>query len=223
MQPRLSRHRILVARNGRGLLCPLSFLDSGRYKKPDHIEEMFNKPSHGLNRDELIETLLQLSGQGLIEGSRDQGVQTILLDRQTIVDALVEPPPTHNASCTCYRLSQEGGSVWEAFAAPDWSRLVKEERRDFDSGIGTITGMVGGRVEKYLRYLGMLDCEIDRRSIQVEEIGPWEATYWKILPHGHRVQFSWRQKKDPGLLRNDYFRLAFSGLCEFRDGWYRWR
>ena len=55
--------------------------------------------------------------------------------------------------------------------------------------------MTAWRVERYLRYLDMLGCELDLRSIQLEEIGPWEATYWKTLPHGHRCGFQMAPSK----------------------------
>jgi hypothetical protein len=220
MQVRLSRAEYWLLETVVDSPCPLTFLDAGGYEKPEGIEEMFNKPGHGLNHDELIEVLVQLAGHGSIEGYR--GEQPIALDRQTIISAVAELPPRHNPSCVYYKLTQEGGAAWEAFAAPDWSRLVKEELDD-DVRSGTLTGMVSWRLEKYLRYLDMLQCELDLQSIEVEEIGPWEATYWKILPHGHRAQFHWRHERGPGGLENEFSSLAFSGFCEFRDSWYHWR
>ncbi len=219
MQPRLSRAEYWLLQTVVEWACPLAFLDATKYQERHDIEEMFNKPGHGLNHDDLVEVLIQLVGERLIEGIRDE--RPIVLDRQMIVAALAEPTPRHNPSCTYYQLTQEGGEVWQAFAAPDWSLLVTEELDD-DTRIGTLTGMTSWRVEKYLRYLDMLQCELDLRSIRVEEVGPWAATYWKTLPHGHRVHFQWRHRRGDGQ-ENEFSTLAFSGFCEFRDGWYNWR
>ena len=77
------------------------------------------------NRNDLIETLAVLAGKRLIEGLRDE--QPVALDRQTIIAALEEPGPVDNPFCIFYILTQEGGDVWQAFAAPNWSDFVKEE------------------------------------------------------------------------------------------------
>jgi hypothetical protein len=220
MELRLSRAQYWLLETVVEMPCPLTFLDATEYKEPDGIELMFNKPGHGLNRDDLIEVLVQLLKERLIEGVCDE--RPIALDRQMIIAALAEPPPARDPSCTTfYRLTQEGGEAWQAFAAPDWSRLVTEELDD-DTGAGTLTGMTSWRVEKYLRYLDMLECELDLPSIRAEDVGPWAATYWKTLPHGHRAHFRWKRRREPGL-ENDFTTLAFSGFCEFRDGWYHWR
>jgi len=220
MQVRLSRAEYWLLEIVVDSRCPLSLVNASTHKDAEGIEQMFDKPGHGLNRDELIDVLTQLAGQGWIEGSRDG--RPIRLDGQTIISALTEPPPSRNSSCTCYQLTEEGGKVWEAFAAPDWSQLVREELDD-DTQAGTLTGMVSGRVEKYLRYLGMVQCQLDLQSIQVEEIGPWEATYWKMLPHGHRARFHWWHQWERSGLPYEFSDLAFSGFCEFRDRWYRWQ
>ena len=44
----------------------------------------------------------------------------------------------------------------EGYAAPEWLRLVKEERHD-ETGTGSQTCMTDWRVEKYLHYLDILE------------------------------------------------------------------
>jgi len=31
--------------------------------------------------------------------------------------------------------------------------------------------------------------DVDRDSIVIREIAPWEATYWKVLPRGYEATF----------------------------------
>ncbi|MCD4726107.1 MAG: hypothetical protein K8R46_00455 [Pirellulales bacterium] len=219
MQSRLSRAEYWLLETVADSPCLLTLLDATRYDEPNDIDAMFNKPGHGLNRDDLIETMTLLVGEKLIEGVRDE--RPIALDRQAIIAALAEPRRADNPSGTFYQLTHKGGEVWQAFAVPDWSRFVKEEL-DGDTRTGTLTGMTDWQVEKYLHYLDMLECTLDLPSIQVEEIGPWEATYWKTLPHGHRAHFRWSRRKEH-CFENEFSSLAFSGFCEFRDGWYNWR
>jgi hypothetical protein len=219
MQPRLSRAEYWLLETVVESPCALTLVDPARCHEPFGIEAVFNKSGHGLNHGELIDVLVYLVGERLIEGFRDK--RPIELDRHTIVAVLTEHLPVDDPSCTFYRLTPDGGNVWQAFATPDWSRLVKEEIDD-ETRTGTLTGATAWRVEKYLRYLDMLECEIDLPSIRIVDIGPWEATYWKTLPQGHRAHFRWRHQREHGK-GNEFSELAFSGFCEFRDQWYNWR
>ena len=117
---------------------------------------------------------------------------------------------------------------WPSTARAEFlrQRCPRSHRMDGQSWTGragTLTGMVSWRVENYLRYLDMLECVLDLRSIRVEQIGPWAATYWKTLPNGHRARFHWGHRRERAGLENEFSFLAFSGFCEFRDRWYQWR
>jgi len=200
--------------------CPCSFLDPRHYEQPTGLEEMFNKPGHGLGRDDLIETLARMAEHGWIEALSNG--QPTSLTQPAILQMFTAAPRACDPACAMYRLTPQGGAVWEAFAAPDWSRRVTEELDD-DANRGRLTGMEAWRVEKYLRYLGMLQLEVDFPSVQIEEIGPWNATYWKELPRGYCAQFRWNYRESLEANNSDLFRLTFAGFCQFRDDWYRWR
>jgi hypothetical protein len=218
MEPSLTRGEYWLLQTVVEWACPLCFLDSEGYHDPHSIEQMFNKPGHGLNRDRLIATLEKLFQEGWIMAKIKD--EPVFLTRHQIINALDETSPRQNDSCTYYRLTPKGGEVWEAFATPDWSRFILEDRND-ETHAGVITSMIPGRLEKYLRSLNLVQYEVDFDSAQTEEIGPWDATYWKVLPNGHRTRFQWSKEIDP-LFGNDLLYLAFCGFCDFRDEWYRW-
>jgi hypothetical protein len=225
MQVRLSRAEYWLLETVVEDPCPVSLLDAARYQEANGVELMLNKAGHGLDREELIETLTALARERLIEGNRqrlidgDRRCEPIALDSQSIIAAFAE---RHPADCyTTYRLTRGGGDVWQTFAAPDWSGFVKQDLDD-DAQTGSLTGLTAWRVEKYLQYLDMFQCELDFASVRMNEMGPWEATYWKTLPKGHRAEFRYRRRLEAPV-GSDISRLAFSGFCEFRDGWYGWR
>src|SRR4051794_33270916 len=89
---------------------------------------VFNKPGHGMDRDELIETLVSLFRRGLI-AARDRvtskgvyGPFAVALDRDAIEAALDEDLFSQE---TYYGLTSEGGRQWEAFARPDWDVFIE--------------------------------------------------------------------------------------------------
>ena len=50
------------------------------------------------------------------------------------------------------------------------------------------------------------------------EVSPWQATYWKQLPHGHRVQFKHRERNDDEV--RDLW-LTPNGVYSLQK-WYDW-
>lgn len=219
MEPSLTRGEYWLLQSVVEYPWPLCFLASENYHGHNSIEQMFNKPGHGLKRDRLIGTLDKLFQEGWIMAKIKD--EPVFLTRHQITNALDETSPIQNQFCTYFQLTPKGGEVWEAFAAPDWSRFTLEDM-DYEAHTGIVTSMIPWRVEKFLHYLNLVQCEIDSDSVQTEEIGPWEATYWKILPNGHRTHFRWLKEIDLSS-SNEVLNLKFGEFCDFRDGWYRWR
>lgn len=88
-----------------------------------------------------------------------------------------------------YALTPRGGARWERHARPDWGRYVT---RTLDAAAqhGTLASTSRDLLHCHLEHLqrtqpGLLLAG----SEQWETLMPWEATYWKVLPMAHRVQF----------------------------------
>jgi len=184
---------------------------------PHTMECQFNKADHGLGRDCLIETLVRMFQDGWIEAHRYG--QPPILNCDEFIAALNTRSEVFEEWTHC-RLSTSGGAVWEAFASPCWEEFLLEDF-DLEARRGTVTCMTHWRGDHYLRNLHLMGYEVDLGSIFWEEIGEWEATYWgKRLPRGYRGSFRWFRENNEESFDNP---AEFSVLCDFRDGWYRWR
>ncbi|MEX0717550.1 MAG: hypothetical protein WD066_13240 [Planctomycetaceae bacterium] len=80
-------------------------------------------------------------------------------------------------------------------------------------------------LERYLDWSFIAEGPIEHGVATYEEIGPWEATYWKTLPHGWVAEFHRppreRIPESPSAMVTEW--LTRAGFCDIRDGWYRWR
>lgn len=222
-QPRLTRGEYWLLETVVDFRVPLHLLDAEGYSEDRSIESMFNKPGHGLARAQLIECLSELFRGGLIAVSTcAEGLPWLPTDAQ-VVGAL--GAKRSDKSALYYGLTEKGGAIWEAFAVPDWNRFIFE---DFDNEghTGRVMCVTRLRLEHYLDCfrLNLLNQTIDSDTVQIQACGPWQATYWKQLPHGFCARFSCGWIERTITTNNDKLTsLAFGGLCAFRDGWYRWR
>ncbi len=187
---------------------------------------ILNKKEHGLIRQTLIETLVRLFDLGWISAKfTDVGNVPSRFDQQLkcdqIIAAMEERGPWFSASA--YRLTPEGGAVWEAFAAPDWERFVLIDE-DFEEGIGVRTCLSERVLHHQLESSAFIEGPFDPDSVKTKITGPWQATYWKTLPVGFQANYRRLAVSASGSVpMHPYHRLAFAGYCESRDGWYRWR
>lgn len=220
--PRLTRAEYWLLETAVEGGIPLQFLDPDGYSAKFTIEHMFNKPGHGLDRLQLLDCLDGLFAAGLVEGEFSRAGAAVVPSKDVIRQAIVEKLP-HTVPRLCYQLTPRGGKVWEAFAAPRWDRYLSEES-DPDSRTGWITCQDRFHLRRHLdeRQFVILDRIITHDTIQIEEIGPWEATYWKRLPHGYRARFQWTEAAEQFMPKTPLEQLVFGGFCEDRDGWYHW-
>jgi len=227
MEPRLTRGEYWLLETAVNTYYPMSYLCSERYSEPNGLEQVFNKPGHGLDRNRLIATLGSLFRNGLVEAVRND--EPCFLDESQISDALDEKRPRENlenpAAWTRYRMTPHGAAIWEAFAAPQWDRFILDESLSLidDQKLrpGTVTCMSRLRLQQYLKNVDLAGFEIEAQSVEIKECGKWSPTYWKDLPEGYQAQFQWRMGKPRP--QDPLHWLAFAGFCELRDGWYRWR
>ena len=105
---------------------------------------------------------------------------------------------------TYLRLTSEGGRVWEAFAAPRWDVYISE-LYGFDESlsqdIGELICTNRRRLQWYFESGYPSLYQIDPGRVWWDQLEPWQATYWKILPTAHRMRFGlpdgWMELRSP--------------------------
>jgi hypothetical protein len=159
----------------------------------DLLRRQWNKPSHGLNRTELVGTLLRLSHAGDIECTiADRRIKP---SRGQLLASLVYVPPGQRPPkrMICYELTRRGGQHWEEYAKPDWKRYFVDDT--WDGQTVRITAATSERLDEILewgpRYWNVTFSggEGDRTILK-----PWRALHWKTLPEGHRVTLRYTEE-----------------------------
>jgi hypothetical protein len=119
------------------------------------------------------------------------------LDRDLVESAFDEGfDPKRSEDSVHYRLTPEGGLIWEAFAAPRWDKYL----RTWKGPPGKLNRFFGAKkssLEKYLSLVHHLGTKIIPESVEWSEVQPWQATYWKVLPLGHCVKCRHMQADGP--------------------------
>lgn len=162
--------------------------DSLKSLVSDDIEGAFNKRSHGLNRDELVSVLDHLFQRGdLLARRREKSVSKgfFIPTRREIEEAL-------DGRLNCfYGLTSQGGARWEEVSQPQWERYISSSVYA-EPQEGETIGSDRALVEQY-ELLSRYDSEVSviPGSEQWDVLRPWQATYWKELPLGHRLRFKY--------------------------------
>jgi hypothetical protein len=220
-QPRFTRAEYWILEQVVEQGWPLGYLDA------ENLEELANKPGHGLGRAALLDTLDGLFTAGLIEAGASWGDDAPCrkLSRAELEAALSEsgPQPFCEEPYTGYRLTAKGGFQWEAFARPNWN-LYLDLDLGYQTGKGSVICTDRQRLEDFFELLAAWDPLVHEGSVRYEEIGPWQATYWKSLPRGWCVHFDYKEPGRPdgdmGSLGRPVYDLE---IYDMLDGWYRWR
>jgi len=99
-----------------------------------------------------------------------------------------------------YGLTLKGGARWEAVSLPDWNRYC-DAFLGIDPEVGTIISRDRKLVETYLSlcHYAWNDMSVIAGSEKWDVLKPWEATYWKTLPDGHRIQFEYKSRDAAGV------------------------
>ncbi len=89
-------------------------------------------------------------------------------------------------------LTKAGGYAWEQMANPYWDfYFTKVCDRDFEDDPPYVQEFATRAL--MLNYL-TIDCRelhvVRQGSVKVEDLNPWQATYWKQLPSGIRLEYA---------------------------------
>ena len=225
LQPRLTRAEYWLLETAVVSGIPFCFLPYEHYSGRMTLDAMFNKTGHGLRQAELLETLVGLVNDGLIVASAD-GERIWAPQRDEIAQALVTwIEYSKYRDRVCYRLTAKGAAVWEAFAAPDWELFLDESRWSDAGEMHTVHAVSKPRLQSYLEDRAALLSRtgIEISNLQIEELTPFEATYWKTLPQGFKATYHLPEPPDDAPSRDTVEWLADCQLMTIRDEWYRWR
>jgi hypothetical protein len=172
---------------------------------PGDVFGHMNRHWHGMERDHLIATLIKLFNQGLISatpyGSSDPGVA---LTEADIVRAI-----ERRDYQLSYGVTSAGGVLWEAYSAPDWSRFVWQITDD-QEGYSEYWSASRASIERRLEPDHMYDRTILTETMAWDTVEPWQATYWKSLPHAYHLHCSIQPQAGPS---------QFFGSASDWDGW----
>jgi hypothetical protein len=188
----------------------------------EHISGYWNREPHGMNLDELVETLCGMFEKKWLKINVNEPgpIRSFFIpDRDFVHDffygKLDELP---DGGGIYFSLTHEGGRVWEEFAAPKWDRCIEAWHRDIDEHHQIIEVTAGSEyvLQKYLEYFPLDGSQIVQSSLKFQIIVPWQAKYWKEVPQGYRAIFHAIVDWEASFDRPNY---ALSGLW---DDWVRW-
>jgi hypothetical protein len=155
----------------------------------EDVAVALNRSAHGLDRRELYKTFVDLVGRGLIVATEIEG--PCFVPEPGEVEILLDGGREAKRRLW-YGLTAEGGRQWESFALPNWDHFLSVEFSCPEQGAiseGQYVCANKERLERYFLLAKKALVAFDENSARWDVLHPWQATYWKMLPLGYRVQF----------------------------------
>jgi len=168
------------------------------------VGELFNKVSHGVTSKLLVEALAGLFSRRWIYAMGPDSDEFYPEAKE--IEAMLQYPVILGCDelsmedrfkareeMTRYRLTPEGGRQWELFAHPRWDMYITRSGSSDGGGPEQLEGELicsrKGFVEYFLEEVGTIGHQIVEGTVKWDVLTPWQATYWKELPEGHRVRY----------------------------------
>jgi hypothetical protein len=226
LDPSLTRAEYWLLEAAVEAVLPIAGLMNG-----DAADQAY-KTDHHVGRDELVDALERLFQTGLIVGelledfSPPPKPQNMILSRWQIEEELNRPRiqtawvDGYDPLAVYYRLTPKGGSVWEAFARPNWELFLGGFCGELSGrrlSYGYAASPNKDRIRSYLEGVHWFGWDVDIQSARWRTIRSWPATYWKVLPTVEYVRFritSVAPEINWGKIPGSYLEL---------NEWYRWR
>lgn len=154
-----------------------------------NVEQRLNRPHHGLDSGGVGEVLRRLLRQGSIALFRDG--QERHHETEDAMRTLVEGGHTgpSQAARYYYGLTPSGGALWEGVARPDWARYI-DASYGVDPNDAEVICADPVRLNDYVSSKYQ-PCRPISGTVCRDQVKPWQATYWKMLPLGHRIRYSY--------------------------------
>lgn len=181
------------------------FLDAAiRLKIPFHwlsagnVDEMLNRPHHNLSMSKLLVVLERMFERGDLfleyRDRHEQSYRTQVPSRSEIETALymTRAEGIDQSEHVFYGVTARGGAQWETLSHPQWDHFY-DEGYGIDPYEGEMTASTRDLIEERLALIPF-DAFIKAivpESVRWSVLQPWEATYWKQLPIGYRIEFTY--------------------------------
>lgn len=181
------------------------FLDAAiRLKIPfhwlsaDNVDEILNRPHHNLSRSELPVVLERMFERGDLfleyRNHSEQRSRTRAPSRSEIEAALYmsHTERIDQAEQVFYGVTALGGALWETLSHPQWDDFFLEGY-GIDPYEGEMSASTRSLIEERLALIpyDSFIKAIVPESVRWSVLQPWEATYWKQLPIGYRIEFTY--------------------------------
>ncbi|HEY0232740.1 MAG TPA: hypothetical protein VGC55_15945 [Dokdonella sp.] len=209
MTPRLDRGEYWLLTNAAEAGQSLRVLTLPEWPQDDPhvvtIDIVLNKRGHGLNLDELAQTLCRLAERGWIELLRDIQSEALLHPEKAEIGRILEEKGLFRDGAF-YRLTTSGAQAWESFARPEWHRyILRSSYGEEDSPTEEVIAASEKSLKQYMASVAH-ETPIEPGSEVYDEQRPWRATYWKTLPVGFRCRYRERaEPARPGAAPTRYF------------------
>lgn len=197
------------------LYWPLGLMES------ENLEIHVNGPGHGLNHSDLVATLYQMFQEGslvALRESREEPREEFTPTRQEIERALEGKDDVY------FGVTAFGGARWELESQPNWNRYIYTSI-SIDPNEGELICADRSLAEAFLSTQPWWPEVEGSKSWEV--LTPWQATYWKNLPEGHRVTFLHEEYSEADESRSwekpeDYLeKMERQKKCCDMQKWYR--
>lgn len=181
------------------------FLDAAiRLKIPfnwlsaSNVDEMLNRPHHNLSASELLVVLERMFERGdlFLEymNRYEQRHRTQVPSRSEIEATLSMSHDewTDQSEHVFYGVTGRGGAPWETLSHPQWDHFHDEGYR-IKPYEGEVTASTRGLIEERLALVPYdpFIKAIVPESVRWSILQPWEVTYWKQLPIGYHIEFTY--------------------------------
>lgn len=171
---------------------PFDWLSAG------NVDELLNRPHHSLSQPELLAVLERMFARGdlFLEymNLRGQSSRTQAPSGDELQRALfsVRDPWLGQPERVLYGVTSQGGALWETHSQPKWEYFF-EEGYGADPDEGEMSAQTRELIEERLALIPFDSFvkDIVSGSIRWSVLQPWEATYWKRLPLGYHVEFTY--------------------------------
>jgi len=162
------------------------------------VDEMLNRPHHNLSTSELLVVLVRMFERGDLflqyTNRHEQRYEMQVPSRSEIEAALCTNHDEwiDGSERVFYGVTGQGGALWETLSHPRWDHFY-DEAYGIDPYEGEMTACTRGLIEERLAcipYDSFIKAILPE-SVRWSVLQPWEATYWKQLPVGHHIEFTY--------------------------------
>jgi hypothetical protein len=188
-----------------------------------HIEELFNKPGHGLERAKLAEVMarLLLNRDIVLE---PQPRISVPQQASLMLKAFLERDDNVLKPLGMYGLTLQGGERWAKAAEANWAHFITgscrpKKLRNGDLVLAEkVLAASVNLANRYIELYSKTGRTIFRKPNSVRSLSPMRATYWKTLSKGYKVTFS---SKDSDQERDVEAIMRTNRRIQHLTRWYR--